>query len=173
MNLIVRNIVRFIVVVFLQVFILNKIPPLHGIAIPYIYFILILWLPFKTSRTVLLYFSFILGITIDIFYKTPGLHAATSLLLGYVRPFIVNLLLPKESTEWGDNAPTRFTMGVMQYVTYVSFLTILHNAYLIFLEWLEFGNILYFLGKLFVTSLISLMLIFIAEMLVNRKTRYR
>ena len=173
MNLIVKNIIRLFWVLFIQVFILKKIPPLHGMAIPYFYFILILWLPYKISRSALLIYAFFLGIIVDIFYKTPGLHSAASLLLAYLRPFVVNLLLPKESTEWGENAPTRFTMGFMQYFTYVVFLTIVHNAYLIFLEWMQFGNFLYFTGKLLVTTFISLLLILISEMLVNRKTSYR
>jgi rod shape-determining protein MreD len=173
MNLIVKNIIRLFWVLFIQVFILKKIPPLHGMAIPYFYFILILWLPYKISRSALLIYAFFLGIIVDIFYKTPGLHSAASLLLAYLRPFVVNLLLPKESTEWGENAPTRFTMGFMQYFTYVVFLTIVHNAYLIFLEWMQFGNFLYFTGKLLVTTFISLLLILISEMPVNRKTSYR
>lgn len=173
MNLIVKNIIRLFLVLFIQVFILKKIPPLHGMAIPYFYFILILWLPYKISRSALLIYAFFLGIIVDIFYKTPGLHSAASLLLAYLRPFVVNLLLPKESTEWGENAPTRFTMGFMQYFTYVIFLTIVHNAYLIFLEWMQFGNFFYFTGKLLVTTFISLLLILISEMLVNRKTSYR
>jgi hypothetical protein len=173
MNLIVKNIIRLFLVLFIQVFILKELPPLHGMAVPYFYFILILWLPFKISRPALLLYAFFLGIIVDIFYKTPGLHSAASLLLAYLRPFVVNILLPKESTEWGENAPTRFTMGFMQYLTFVIFLTIVHNAYLIFLEWMQFGNFLYFTGKLFVTTFISILLIFISEMLVNRKTGYR
>jgi hypothetical protein len=173
MNLIVKNIVRLFVVLFIQVFILRRLPPLHGMAIPYFYFILILWLPFKISRPALLFYGFFLGMLVDIFYKTPGLHTAAALLLAYIRPFVVNILLPKESTEWGENAPTRFTMGFMQYATFVIFLTIVHNAYLIFLEWMQFGNFFYFIGKLLVTTIISLLLIFISEMLVNRKTSYR
>lgn len=173
MNLIFRNTIRFFVVLFIQIFILRKLTPLHGMAAPYFYFILILWMPFKITRQTLLFFAFFLGLVVDIFYKTPGLHTSTSLALAFVRPFVINLLLPKESTEWGDNAPTRFTMGVIQYITFIVFLTILHNGYLIFLEWMQFGNFLYFFGKLMATSFISLLLIFISEILVNRKTSYR
>ena len=173
MNLVVKNILRLIVVLFIQVFILKRLPPLHGMAVPYFYFILILWLPFKMTRPALLFYAFFLGMIVDMFYKTPGLHTATCLLLAYIRPFVVNLLLPKELTEWGENAPTRFTMGFIQYASFVIFLTIVHNSYLIFLEWMQFGDFLYFIGKLLVTTFISLLLIFISEMLVNRKTSYR
>jgi len=52
-------------------------------------------------------------------------------------------------------------------------LTLFHNTYLIFLEWMQLGSFLYFIGKLFATSLVSLMLIMITDLLVNRKTRNR
>lgn len=173
MRYIIQNSFRFLLIIFIQVFILSKIPPLHQFIVPYFYFILILWLPFKTSRAALLFYGFLVGLIIDMFYKTPGLHTAASLLIAFMRPYIINLLLPKEVTEWGDEEPTRFSMGSLPYSTYILFLTILHNGYLIFLEWIQFGSFLYFLGKLVGTSMVSLLLILIAELFVHRKTRTR
>jgi rod shape-determining protein MreD len=173
MNLIVKNTIRFFFILFIQVFILNKIPPLHQFVVPYFYFIFILWLPFKTQRWVILLVGFLLGFTVDMFYKTPGLHAAASVLIAYLRPFVINLLLPKEATEWGNEEPNRVSMGSLPFTTYVILLTILHNLYLIFLEWMQFGSFFYFLGKLIATSLVSLLLILISELLVNRRKKAR
>lgn len=173
MNPIVKNTIRFFFILFIQVFILNKIPPLHQFVVPYFYFIVILWLPFKTQRWVILIVGFLLGFTVDIFYKTPGLHAAASVLIAYLRPFVINLLFPKEATEWGNEEPNRLSMGALPFTTYVILLTILHNLYLIFLEWMQFGSFFYFLGKLIATSLVSLLLILISELLVNRRKKVR
>jgi len=173
MNLFAKNTIRFFFILFIQVFILNKIPSLHQFVVPYFYFLFILWLPFKTRRWVILLVGFLLGFTIDMFYKTPGLHTSASVLIAYLRPFVINLLLPKEATEWGNEEPNRVSMGALPYTTYVILLTILHNLYLIFLEWMQFGSFLYFLGKLIATSLVSLLLILISELLVNRRIRTR
>lgn len=173
MNLFAKNTIRFFFILFIQVFILNKIPPLHQFVVPYFYFLFILWLPFKTRRLVILLVGFLLGFTIDMFYKTPGLHTSASVLIAYLRPFVINLLLPKEATEWGNEEPNRVSMGALPFTTYVILLTILHNLYLIFLEWMQFGSFLYFLGKLIATSLVSLLLILISELLVNRRIRTR
>jgi rod shape-determining protein MreD len=173
MNLIVKNTIRFFFILFIQVFILNKIPPLHQFVVPYFYFIFILWLPFKTRRWVILLIGFLLGFAVDMFYKTPGLHAAASVLIAYLRPFVINLLFPKEATEWGNEEPNRLSMGALPFTTYVILLTILHNLYLIFLEWMQFGSFFYFLGKLIATSLVSLLLILISELLVNRRKKVR
>jgi hypothetical protein len=64
-------------------------------------------------------------------------------------------------------------MGWAPYAVYVSILTFIHHFYLVLLEWLQFGSFGYFLGKVISTTGISILLIFVAEMLVSRKGRYR
>jgi len=173
MNLLFKNIVRFIFIMFFQIFVLNKIPPLHQFIVPYFYFVFILWLPFNIKRISLLFISFAVGMVADMFFKTPGLHASACLLIAYVRPFLINLLLPKEATDWGSEEPTKNTMGAVPYVTYLIILTLLHHFYLILLEWMQFGSFLYFTGKLIATSLVSLLLIMIADLFLNRKSKLR
>jgi hypothetical protein len=173
MNLVVKNIIRLTLMLAIQVFVLNKVPPLHQFIVPYFYFVFLLWLPFKITRTALLFVAFGLGYLTDIFYKTPGLHMAACVLLAYLRPPFIKLLLPKEATEWGNEEPSRKTMGQMPYITYVVGLTLIHNFYLILLEWLQFGSFLYFTGKLLATTLVSLLLIIIADLLLSRNSRTR
>ena len=50
MSELLKNIIRFILFILIQVFILFKIPPLHRFITPYLYFLFILWLPFNMSR---------------------------------------------------------------------------------------------------------------------------
>ena len=156
-----------------QLFVLNNVPPLHQFIVPYFYFVFLLWLPFKITRTALLFVAFAVGYVTDMFYKTPGLHLAACVLIAYVRPPFIQLLLPKEATEWGNEEPTRKTMGQVPYMTYVIIMTLIHHFYLILLEWLQFGSFIYFSGKLIGTSLISVLLIMIADLLFNRNTRTR
>lgn len=173
MNLVLKNIIRLTLMLAIQVFVLNKVPPLHQFIVPYFYFVFLLWLPFKITRTALLFVAFGLGYLTDIFYKTPGLHMAACVLLAYLRPPFIKLLLPKEATEWGNEEPSRKTMGQVPYITYVVGLTLIHNFYLILLEWLQFGSFLYFTGKLLATTLVSLLMIIIADLLLSRNSRTR
>ena len=92
--------IRFAVLILLQVYVLNRIPHLHRFITPYLYFLFILWLPFSVSRQWLLLIGFITGLTLDYFTTTPGLHAAACLLIAYVRPFLITILTPKDSTEY-------------------------------------------------------------------------
>ena len=173
MNLVIKNTIRLILMMFIQAFIMQRIPPLHQFIVPYFYFAFILWLPFKISRMQLLWIAFLTGLLLDMFYKTPGLHATASLLIGYTRPFLITLLLPKEATEWGNQEPTQKNMGSVPYWTYMVFMTLLHHFWMILLEWMQFGSFFYFIGKLIATSLLSLLLILITDLFLNRNAKLR
>jgi len=169
MNNLIKNIARFVLFLAIQIIILNEVPPLHQFITPYLYFIFLLWLPFGTKRITLTFLGFITGYTLDVFTNTPGLHAAACSLLGYFRPTILNLLLAQELSEEVNREPSIGSMGWGPYAFYVFSLTFLHHFYLVLLEWLQFGNFGYFLGKVIVTTLVSVLLIFIVEFAMNRR----
>ena len=168
MNNILKNSIRFVLFLLIQVIILNEIPPLHLYITPYLYFTFLLWLPFGTNRITLTIIGFILGFCLDLFTNTPGLHTAAGSLMGYVRPSILNLLLAQETSEEINKEPSSGTMGWGPYAVYVLILTFIHHFYLVLLEWLQFGNFTYFIGKVFATSLLSVLLVFVVELVMNR-----
>jgi len=102
---------------------------------------------------------------VDLFTKTPGLHASACLVVAYLRPFLINLLVPKETKELTLGSPSIKSMGFSSYAFYVVVLTLFHHGWLTFLEWMSFGDLVYFAGKVFFSTLVSLLLILIAEML--------
>ncbi len=173
MTNLLKNIIRFILFILVQVYVFNKVPPLHQFVKPYIYFLFILWLPFNINRAGLMLLAFVFGLTFDYFSGTPGLHTAPCVLIAYLRPFLLNLLIPQETTQLSFAEPSVKSMGWGSYATYVLILTFLHIALLVFIEWMEFGDFLFFIGKVTATTVLSLILIFITEMLFPRKGKYR
>jgi hypothetical protein len=173
MSDLVKNILRFFVFIGLQVYVLDNIPPLHRFIVPVIYFLFILWLPFSVSRFWLLIIGFITGLSLDYFTMSPGLHAAACVLIAYIRPFLVNLLISKDTSEFNYREPSARAMGWAPYSVYVFVLTLLYHSYIVFLEWLQFGNFLDFIIKVIATTGISMLLIFTAEILFPRKLKYR
>lgn len=173
MSSVLKNIIRFILFILLQVYVLDKVPPLHQFIVPYLYFLFILWLPFNINRFLLLIIAFLFGLTLDYFSGTPGLHAAPCLLIAYLRPFLLNLLIPQETTEQSYVEPSIKSMGWAPYSLYVVLLTFIHNVYLVLIEWLQFGNFIYFIGKVGLTTAVSLLLILITELLFFRKAKFR
>lgn len=173
MSSLVKNIVRFILFILVQVFVLNQVPPLHHLINPYVYFLFILWLPFKIGRKSLMLLALALGMALDYFTKTPGLHAASCVLIAYIRPFLINLLITQEGVEANYEEPSIKTMGFASYFMYVSVLTLLHHSLLFLLEALQLAGLWYFLGKTLLSVAISLFLILITELLFVRKQKFR
>ena len=169
----VRNIVRFAIFILVQVYVLNKIPHLHQFIVPYLYYLFLLWLPFSISRISLLVVGFLIGMALDFFTMTPGLHAAACVLVAYCRPFIINILTPKDPSEFNYREPSPRAMGWTPYLVYVLILTVFHHGYLTFLEWLSFGTFLQFLVKIIATTAISMLLIITTELLFPRRMKFR
>jgi len=172
MSDLLKNIIRFAFFILVQAFVLDNVPLLHQFIKPYVYFIFILWLPFSLSRVWLMVVAFIFGLTMDYFTGSPGLHAAPCVLIAYLRPFILNVLLPQEKTEVSYIEPTIGNIGISRYFIYVAVLCFVHNFYLVFIEWMRFGNFLFFIGKVLSTTAISILLDAAVELLFLRKARY-
>lgn len=173
MSNLVKNIVRFCLFILVQVYVFNNIPPLHHLITPYIYFLFILWLPFKMGRKSVMILAFLLGFVLDCFTKTYGLHAAPCVLIAYFRPFLVNLLISQEGSESNYNEPSIKSMGFAPYFTYIAILTLAHHSLLFFLQALQTGGFFYFIIKTLLSTAISLLLIFLTELLFVRKQRFR
>ncbi|MEO6135426.1 MAG: rod shape-determining protein MreD [Ginsengibacter sp.] len=173
MSDLVKNIIRFCLFILVQVFVLNQIPPLHQLVTPYLYFLFILWLPFKINRRTLMLLAFMLGFALDSFTKTYGLHSAPCILIAYLRPFLINLLISQEGAESNYNEPSIKSMGFTPYFTYITILTFIHHTLLFFLQAMQTGGYFYFIIKTLLSTAISLALILLTELLFVRKQRFR
>jgi len=173
MSTLVKHILRFILFILVQVYVLDNIH-LHQMATPYIYFLFILWLPFNTKRTPLLLIAFLLGFTLDSFRHNYGFHTAACVLIAYIRPYLVNLLIPQEGADANYDEPSFKSMGgIVPYLIFTGVLTFAHHAWLFLLEAWQFGNIWYFLIKTLLSTVLSLLLIIITELLFVRKQKFR
>lgn len=173
MNTLFKNIVRFALLILVQVFVLDRIH-VHFMVTPYIYFLFILWMPFQLGRTAQMLIAFALGFTLDSFRHNPGFHAAACVLIAYLRPFLINILIPQEGADTNYEEPSAKSMGgFMPYLFYAGVLTLVHHAWLFFLEAWQFGNFWYFIIKTLLSTAISLLLIIIVELIFSRKQQFR
>ena len=173
MSNLVKNIFRFILLILIQVFVLDHIR-LHQMITPYLYFLFILWMPFRIGRARLMILAFLLGLTLDAFRHHPGFHAAACVLMAYVRPFFINILIPQEGAETNFEEPSFKSMGgFFQYFIYLTALIFIHNVWLFLLEAWQFSNIWYFLVKTALSTLVSLMLVLITELIFSRSQKFK
>lgn len=161
------NIIRFVVLVFLQVFLLKNIT-LYNVSTPYLYILFILLLPFETPNVVLFALSFILGLTIDAFYDTPGLHAASCVLLAFVRILFISITVQKEGFD-NEPEPTLSIMGFRWFFTYALILTLFHHFFLFNLEVFRFSEIPYTLSRFVLSSIFTVFLMLLTGFLFFRR----
>jgi len=160
---IIINMLRFIALVFIQVFLLKNIS-LYDLSTPYLYILFILLLPFETPNIVLFALSFIIGLTIDTFYDTPGLHTAACVLLAFARVLFISITVQKEGFD-NEPEPTLSIMGFRWFFTYTLILTLLHHFFLFILEVFRFEEIQHTLTRALLSSIFTVFLILISGLL--------
>jgi rod shape-determining protein MreD len=84
---ILSNIARFVLLLAAQIIIFNNIDFL-GYINPFPYILFIILFPVNGNKSALLIASFCLGLVMDMFSNSGGVHTASCLLLAYFRPYI-------------------------------------------------------------------------------------
>lgn len=152
----IQNIFSFIVLILLQVLVLNNVQFL-GFLNPYIYILFILSLPVKFPRWITLILGFVLGLIIDVFSNTIGIHAFATVLIAFFRNGIIKLFI---SIEEGSNPiPSFHSFGVGAYIKYVVFMVMLHHTSLFLLEAFSLQLNWMTLLRILLSSFVSILLI--------------
>ena len=166
-NIVAANIVRFITLVLLQALVLNNINFL-GYINPYIYILFVFLFPINNNRLLFIFLSFLLGLTVDLFLDSGGVHAAASVTIAYIRPQFLKLsfgtayehqTVKLSQTEFGK----RFS--------YITFLTLIHHLILFSLEIFNASEILLILKKTLFSSIFTIILCLLLTFLFSRKNK--
>lgn len=167
MYIIIRNIIRFLVVVLFQVLVMDNVM-INGYLIPYIYLLFILLMPFETPRWAQLVLGFILGMSIDLFLNTPGMHTAATVLVAFVRPYLLNLLAPRDGYD-PDSFPRIHYYGFLWFLKYTLIIVVLHHLVLFYLEVFQLKDFLSTLLRVILSSILSTSTIILSQYFVFRK----
>jgi hypothetical protein len=180
MSIYLRNFLRFWLLVLMQVLLLNKItlrwwsePAGFPVFIPYIYPLFILLLPFEAPVWLLLFLAMAIGLTVDTFMDTGGMHAFASVLIAYLRTNVLTALLPKNLIEYPNQSPNVKNMGWIPFLTYASFLIFIHHFTFFLLEHWTFANIGYLLLKVLASAVTSLLFVVAYLLLFTRGVNAR
>ena len=151
-----QNILRFIFLILLQVFILDNIQ-FMGYINPMIYVLFILSLPVRFPKWALLILAFIMGLIIDVFSNTAGMHSFALVFAAFLRTPVINIFT---SIDEGSNpTPSFHTFGVSAYVKYVVILVLIHHFILFFIESFSFLNLTLLIPKIIISSTVTILLI--------------
>ena len=167
-NSLILNFLRFIGLLLLQVLVVDNVRLGYYIH-PYVYVLYIFMLPFNIPNWQLLFAGFTMGLAVDMFNGTPGLNAAATVFMSFVRPFVINAMTRRKDINENDE-PSLSNMGASRFLVYALILLLVHNIVLFTLEAFSFKLI----GVVFLQTLLSacssLMLIFII-LLLFKKTK--
>lgn len=130
---ILANLVRFVLLILLQVLVLDHLDVLNGYAVPYLYILFLLMLPIELPAWAQLAIGALTGLIMDYFTSTPGMHMSACVVLMYGRLNVLRLLAPREGYEFGAR-PTVPRMGLAWFTTYAGLLILLHHLWLFFIE---------------------------------------
>jgi hypothetical protein len=128
---------------------------LYNTAFCFVYIAYILLLPIETNPLILMAGAFFLGIGVDIFYDSLGLHALSLVLVAYMRNYWLATITPQGGYDAGLG-PTLGVNGLQWFVVYTLPLVFVHHALLFFTEAGGFGIFWYTMSKV-ITSLVFTM----------------
>lgn len=166
-QLYLKNIGRFIFLIFFQVLILNHIN-LSGFINPYFYVYFILLLPFATPKWLLLVSAFLIGISIDFLSNTMGINAAASVLMAFARPFVITAISTGTEYEVGER-PSLKNQDMKWFLYYSIILILIHHFGLFYLEIFRFTEFFTTLLKVVLSSAFTLLLVMLSEYLFYRR----
>ncbi len=161
-----NTILRFVFLIIFQVLILNNVQ-LGGFINPYLYVFFILMLPLEIQGWLLLLLSFLMGLSIDMFSNTAGMHAAACTFMAFCRPYLLRMLAPREGFDRGSK-PTVQKFGISWVLTYAGILILLHHFALFYLEMFRFSSFFSTFLRVILSSAFTLGLVIVTQFLFNR-----
>jgi rod shape-determining protein MreD len=166
-----KHFLNFLFFTLVQVLVLNNLQ-ISWLLNPFVYVAFILLLPLEISGWLLLVFSFLAGLTIDIFANTPGMHASATLFMGFLRPYVHRGIIPREDYQTGTQ-PSAGSFGFAWFVRYTVIMVFIHHTFLFFLEALSLGHLFSTLLKTGVSTFASVVIIAILQLFSFSKSKSR
>jgi len=168
-NRYIIHIARFVVLVFFQVLVLDNIQ-LSGYLNPYFYVLFILLLPFETPRWLLLLSAFFLGFSVDLFENSLGINIAASILMAFLRPYVIQLVASKQEYEPGLEPCIR-DLGFTWFISYSLILVFIHHFALFYIEVFRFSEFLSTFYRVIGSTIFTMVLIIISQYLFAKPAK--
>lgn len=166
-NVISSNIIRFLVLVLIQVLICNHINFL-GYINPYIYILFIILFPVKNNRLLFIFLSFLLGLSVDLFLDSGGVHAASCVFIAYARPILLKFSFGMQY----EHQTMKFNaVEFGSKLTYISLITVIHHLILFYLEIFSISKIILILQKTLFSGIFTILLCVLITIIFSRKTK--
>jgi len=152
----------FILLVLIQGLMLNNVE-IGGYVVPFLYVVFILALPFDTPNWLVLILGFILGVFIDCFVSTLGMHTSATLVMAFCRAYLLKLITPRGGYEF-NSKPNIQHMGLTWYLLYAVVLVFIHHMFLFYIESFKLTQFFYTFGRAISSTFFTVVLILIVQL---------
>ncbi len=149
----------------IQVLIFRNIA-LLDLAFCFFYVGFILLIPTDYPVLLTIFLSFLIGFLVDFFYDTMGIHMASCVLIGYLRPYIIQFLTPRGGYDANSELSIPY-MGFQWFLTYAAVLILIHHFVLFLIESWGFGIVFRLIGKTLLSTLFTLFVVILFQYLLT------
>ena len=122
-----------------------------------LYPVIIVLLPVKTSRIALVLIGFLIGIIVDLFYGSLGVHASAAVFIAFLRPYILLLLEPRGGYPVAT-VPSPSHYGLNWFLRYLALMLVFFLLFYFSMEVFTFS----YLGQILVKTISSFAISYIA-----------
>lgn len=168
-NLAIRNIIRFVLLIILQVLMLNYVN-LGSLVMPFLYLLALLMLPTRFGKVPMLVTAFVTGLLVDIFCLGPGFHTFSYTLVAFARILFGNRILTH-----GDpidiDVPSVHTVAFGQYSAYLFLMSAIYCTSFYLLEAGSFSNFGLTLLAIFLSTLVTWALMLLCQLLIKKENK--
>lgn len=150
---ILNGLLRFVLLLIAQVFLFNQVSWGWGgkdYLFILVYPLFVALLPMRAPRPLVIFLGFLLGMTVDFFSETLGIHAGALTFTAYARPFLLNLAEPRDGYNI-KAAPSVHDLGSGWMFRYLALILAVHVLAFFTLQTFS----LYFFGEIVLKSLVS------------------
>lgn len=155
-----KRLLLFVVLLLVQVLVLNHIH-LFDYATPLLYIYFVISFNRNYPKWAILVWSFLLGLSVDIFANTPGVAAASLTFLGLLQPYVLELFMQRDSDE--NMQPAIFTMGLPKYVYFTVIMTFVYCLVFFTVEMFSFFNWAQWILCIITSTVLSAVLILVVD----------
>ena len=152
----IKQIGRYIVVMLLQVLLLDQLQ-LWGACHPYVYILCLLMMPITLPHSVSMIIGAVVGLVMDIFCNSLGVHTAACILLMFIRPYLIGAIV-NDKDRLNEQISLR-AIGMEALIKYVVIMVLIHHLTVFLLAAWSWAHIGFVLLETLVSSLITISLI--------------
>jgi hypothetical protein len=108
-----------------------------------------------------------MGLILDLFMGTPGVHSLTTVLIAFIRPGVLKLVAPHDGYNIND-LPRVSQMGLLWFIKYAAIIVVIHHLVLFYAEVFSFSHFFFTLLKVLLSSVFTFAFIVISQFFVFR-----